>query len=236
LPDEIDPEAPFWGIQQSEIDITTGRLLTEPRRIWAGTGGRSPEGPTSTGSTVATISWSPRERQSIVIALGHADFFEAHDGSWWLVCLGVRPQGIPPTAHLRRETFLASVQWDDAGWPHVGQQGRLRVVMESPALAPISWELQPERDDFDGPHLGVAWNFLGTPATNVWSFRTVRERCACWGTKHGWTTARPSPSSGAGRSILLARWPHRWISSRQPRRGRGPGIHRAWTGNAHGPG
>ena len=33
LPDEIDPAAPFWWIQQSEIDITTGRLLTEPRRI-----------------------------------------------------------------------------------------------------------------------------------------------------------------------------------------------------------
>ena len=45
LPDEIDPAAPLWGIQQSEIDITIGRLLTEPRRILAGTGGRSPEGP-----------------------------------------------------------------------------------------------------------------------------------------------------------------------------------------------
>ena len=34
LPDEIDLAAPFWGIQQSEIDITTGRLLTEPQRNW----------------------------------------------------------------------------------------------------------------------------------------------------------------------------------------------------------
>jgi xylan 1,4-beta-xylosidase len=81
----------------------------------------------------------------------------------------VRPQGYPPTAHLGRETFLAPVQWDDAGWPHVGQHGRLSVVMESPSLAQVSWEPQRERDDFDGPQLGVAWNFLGTPATNVWS-------------------------------------------------------------------
>jgi xylan 1,4-beta-xylosidase len=81
----------------------------------------------------------------------------------------VRPQGIPPIAHLGRETLLAPVQWDDAGWPQVGQQGRLRVVMESPAFGPVSWEPQPERDDFDGPQLAVAWNFLGTPRTSVWS-------------------------------------------------------------------
>jgi len=32
-------------IMLSEIDITTGELLTEPRSIWGGTGGRYPEGP-----------------------------------------------------------------------------------------------------------------------------------------------------------------------------------------------
>ena len=36
---------PGWGIQQSEIDIATGRLLTRPRVIWSGTGGAYPEGP-----------------------------------------------------------------------------------------------------------------------------------------------------------------------------------------------
>ena len=203
LPEEIDLAAPFWGIQQSEIDIATGKLLSETRRIWAGTGGRSPEGPhlykingryyllVAEGGTehghMVTIArsdspWGPwescpqnpilthRSFHSPFQALGHADLIEAHDGSWWLVCLGVRPQGIPPTAHLGRETFLAPVQWDDGGWPHVGQQGRLSVVMEkSPAFGPVTWEPAPERDDFDGPHLGVAWNFLGTPGANVWS-------------------------------------------------------------------
>jgi alpha-N-arabinofuranosidase len=33
------------GIQQSEIDIETGKLITGPRSIWRGTGGRYPEGP-----------------------------------------------------------------------------------------------------------------------------------------------------------------------------------------------
>jgi xylan 1,4-beta-xylosidase len=33
------------AIFQSEIDIKTGQLLTEPRKIWTGTGGRYPEAP-----------------------------------------------------------------------------------------------------------------------------------------------------------------------------------------------
>ena len=70
-------------------------------------------------------------------ALGHADLIEAHDGSWWLVCLGVRPQGYPPTAHLGRETFLAPVQWDDAGWPQVGAAWQAqRRDGHSPAFGP----------------------------------------------------------------------------------------------------
>src|SRR3954451_18301528 len=45
LPEEIDPAIPIWGIQQSEIDITTEKRLAEPQRIWGGTGGRFPEAP-----------------------------------------------------------------------------------------------------------------------------------------------------------------------------------------------
>jgi len=33
------------GALQSRIDVTTGKLLTEPRVVWAGTGGQFPEGP-----------------------------------------------------------------------------------------------------------------------------------------------------------------------------------------------
>lgn len=201
LPDEIDPTT-CWGIQQSEIDIATGRRLTEPRRIWAGTGGRYPEAPhlykiddryylliaeggTEHGHMVTVARsdtpWGPwescphnpilthRSTHSPFQALGHADLVEAHDGSWWLVCLGVRPQGYPPYAHLGRETFLAPVRWDDAGWPQVGQQGRLKVEMDGPAFGPAAWEREPERDEFDGPHLGVRWNLLGVPDAETWS-------------------------------------------------------------------
>jgi xylan 1,4-beta-xylosidase len=33
------------GIYQSKIDVKTGRLLSRPRHVWRGTGGRYPEGP-----------------------------------------------------------------------------------------------------------------------------------------------------------------------------------------------
>jgi alpha-N-arabinofuranosidase len=202
LPAESDAAAPIWGIQQSEIDIATGKRVGEPQRIWAGTGGRFPEAPhlykirgryyllIAEGGTelghMVTIArsdspWGPwescphnpilthRSHHSPFQALGHADLIECHDGSWWLVCLGIRPQGMPPCAQLGRETFLAPVSWDDEGWPHVGENGRIRVEMEAPKLTPAPWPASPARDDFDGAELSLAWNFLGNPDAGAWS-------------------------------------------------------------------
>jgi alpha-N-arabinofuranosidase len=201
-PPEIDPAAPFWGIQQSEIDIATGKRLTEPLCIWGGTGGRFPEAPhlykirghyyllIAEGGTelghMVTIARSEtpwgqwqicphnpilthRSQHSPFQALGHADLIESHDGSWWWVCLGIRPQGFPPCAQLGQETFLAPVSWDDEGWPHVGAGGRIRVEMEAPRLTPVTWPAPPARDDFDRPELALAWNFLGNPDAEAWS-------------------------------------------------------------------
>jgi alpha-N-arabinofuranosidase len=85
------------------------------------------------------------------------------------VCLGIRPQGSPPCAQLGRETFLAPDSWDDQGWPLVGENGRIRVELEAPRLTPVTWPALPVRDDFDGPDLGLAWNFLGNPDAEAWS-------------------------------------------------------------------
>jgi xylan 1,4-beta-xylosidase len=202
VPDEIDPATFSWGIQQSEIDVTTGRRLSEPRPIWSGTGGKYPEAPhlykirgtyylmIAEGGTeyghMETIArsaspWGPwescphnpilthRSLQSPIQALGHADLVEAHDGSWWLVCLGIRPHGYPPCYHLGRETFLAPVSWDDRGWPHAGREGRIAVEIEGPHLAPVTWKPAAERDDFDGQRLGVQWNCIGNPRAEDWS-------------------------------------------------------------------
>lgn len=112
---------------------------------------------------------SHRSRQSPIQGLGHADLVEAHDGTWWMVCLGFRPNGYPPCYHLGRETFLAPVRWGVDGWPHVGEDGQIRVTMGAPSLAPAVWEQTPARDDFDAPQLGLGWNFIGNPRPESWS-------------------------------------------------------------------
>ena len=202
IPFENDPANPKWGIQQTEIDITTGKRLTEPKLIWLGTGGRYPESPhlykiagryylmiaeggTARGhmETIARSDslWGPWEscpRNPIMThrsyhhplqALGHADLVEATDGSWWLVCLGIRSQGFPDYHQLGRETMLAPVKWDEQGWPEVGDNGRLSLEMEGPNLPAVTWPAQPARDDFDQTQLGLEWNTLGDPRPENWS-------------------------------------------------------------------
>lgn len=202
MPEEAGPDGiKMQGIIQSEIDITTGKLLTKPRLIWTGTGGSYPEGPhlyhiaekyylmiaeggTEYGHTEviarSDTPWGPwescphnpilthRSYHSPIQALGHADLVEAQDGSWWLVCLGFRPN-FPQVHHLGRETFLAPVVWDEKGWPQVGKGGRISLTMTSPTLTTVIWPAPAVRDDFDGPQLDLKWNFLGIPHTGDWS-------------------------------------------------------------------
>jgi xylan 1,4-beta-xylosidase len=198
-PDTTDPG---WGIQQSEIDIATGGLLTEPRVIWSGIGGSNPEGPhlykidgryylmIAEGGTeyghMETIArsdtpwgpWEPcphnpilshRSLHSSIQATGHADLVQAQDGSWWLVCLGVRPQPFSKLHHLGRETFLAPVAWDADGWPRVGDNGHIALSMEGPNVPEVTWPAPAPRDDFDQPTLGLDWNFLRWPRAEDWS-------------------------------------------------------------------
>ena len=188
------------GISQVELDLVTGKLLTPPRIIWTGTGGKFPEGPhlykidgryylmIAEGGTeyghMETLAradnpWGPfepcprnpilthRERMHQIQATGHADLFQAHDGSWWMVFLGIRHRGW--AHHIGRETFLAPVVWDDAGWPVVGHNGTVDLEMDGP-----NWPAQPVaahrvRDDFDSPTLSPVWNFLRNPYPADWS-------------------------------------------------------------------
>ncbi len=60
--------------------------------------------------------------------LGHGDFVQASDGSWWMTCLGFRPQG--GSHHLLgRETFLAPVEWPEGEWPTVNGGGEIFLNM-----------------------------------------------------------------------------------------------------------
>jgi len=109
------------------------------------------------------------DRQRVVQATGHADLVQSQDGAWWLVFLGIRPWD-GAHHHLGRETFLAPVHWDDAGWPVVNHGRPIEATLSVPALpgealrrelAPYA--ARPVRDDFDTAALAPAWNFLRTP-------------------------------------------------------------------------
>ncbi|MDH7599820.1 MAG: glycoside hydrolase family 43 protein [Sedimentisphaerales bacterium] len=99
-------------------------------------------------------------------ALGHADMVETPDG-WWLVCLGIRPQG-GRYHHIGRETFLAPVRFED-GWPVVNRNGTMDLVMQAPRLPTHVWPQPPARDEFQADSLAVCWNFLRNPYDGDWS-------------------------------------------------------------------
>lgn len=50
-------------------------------------------------------------------SIGHADFFDAPDGSWWAACLGTRHSEYEDFSLLGRESFIVPVSWTEDGWP-----------------------------------------------------------------------------------------------------------------------
>ncbi|WP_181808300.1 glycoside hydrolase family 43 protein [Streptomyces shenzhenensis] len=85
---------------------------------------------------------------------GHADLVQAHDGSWWLFFLGVRPRGGTPGWHvLGRETFLAPVTWVD-GWPVVGE---VALDLPAPPWPLVPGPVEEHRDDFGLSELRPTW-------------------------------------------------------------------------------
>jgi alpha-N-arabinofuranosidase len=98
---------------------------------------------------------------------GHADLVQAHDGSWWMVFLAFRPDGL--YHHLGRETFLAPLTWDADGWPRVYHDGTIELDMDAECLPPVPWDVEPVRDDFDTTTLRLCWNFLRNPYPESWS-------------------------------------------------------------------
>lgn len=153
------PEAPHlferdgtWYLLIAEGGTERGHAVSVAR-------GPSPLGPWEPHPSNPILSHRSTDRP--IQNTGHADFVEAVDGSWWLVALGVRPQGVTPRYHgLGRETFLAPVRWED-GWPFVDPL-ELEVHVRPPG--PISTAPAPVRDDFDGTSLHPQWMALRRPS------------------------------------------------------------------------
>lgn len=192
------------GIVLSEINPLTGEILSTPKTIWNGTGGRYPEGPhiykkdgwyyllISEGGTEyghkVTIARSRKidgvyqsnpanpilthinenAQSNPIQGTGHADLVQAHDGSWWMVCLAFRPQD--GTHHLLgRETFLAPVRWDKDAWPVVNGDGTIALLMDVPTLPQHPVTETPRKTEFDGNTLGLEWNYLRNPDRSKYS-------------------------------------------------------------------
>ena len=125
-----------------------------------------------------------RGYQNPIQGTGHADLIQAHDGSWWMVCLGFRVLG--GFYHVTgRETFLAPVKWDENGWPVVNGNGAISLEMNVPTLPQVSVAKKLVRTDFDTSKLGLEWNYNCAPRTGNYS---LTER-------PGWLRLKASPVS-----------------------------------------
>ncbi len=146
------PEAPHlyerdgtWYLLIAEGGTHAGHAVSIAR-------GPSPTGPWEGCPANPVLSHRSTDRP--IQNTGHADLVEAPDGSWWMVCLGVRPKGMNDGFHvLGRETFLTPVDWVD-GWPVVEPVEPV-VGRRPPGPAPPIDVIG--RDDFDRSDLDARW-------------------------------------------------------------------------------
>lgn len=109
-------------------------------------------------------------QMSPIQGLGHADFIQAHDGSWWTVFLGFRPQS-GQHHMLGRETFLAPMRWDTNAWPVINGNGTISLKMNCETLPLKPFEAAPVRTEFDTQKLGMEWNYLFNPVMSNYSLK-----------------------------------------------------------------
>ncbi|MFF7277122.1 family 43 glycosylhydrolase [Streptomyces griseorubiginosus] len=137
--------------------------------------GRTPDGPFEPCPDNPVLTH--RGTDHPVQNTGHGDLVQGPDGSWWMVFLGVRPQGGTPGWHvLGRETFLAPVTWVD-DWPVVGE---VALDMAAPPWPLHEPAVEPVRDDFDSGELAHGWI---SPRSRSTAHCTTGER-------PGWLTLR----------------------------------------------
>ena len=127
---------------------------------------------------------------SPIQGVGHADLVEAHDGSWWLVCLAFRVNhGL---VHLLgRETFLAPVRWDKNAWPVVNGNGEIALKMDAETLPLKPFEADPARNEFNEP-LGPKWSWLRKPVEERYEIKNGKLRMH--GSKEDLNELQNSPS------------------------------------------
>ncbi len=100
---------------------------------------------------------------------GHASFFQAADGAWYMAHLGARPIGPHRRCLLGRETALQALAWTDDGWPILRDGGNHpHPTVEIPGSGAPPEPKQDFHDDFDSPYPGPEWNTLREPVEPAW--------------------------------------------------------------------
>jgi xylan 1,4-beta-xylosidase len=108
---------------------------------------------------------SARQRPDIELQrAGHADLVETQSGETYMVHLCGRPLRNRGRCTLGRETAIQRMVWGADGWLRT-QDGQGVPLNEVPApkLAPHVFPAPPEREDFDGPELPLAFQWLRSP-------------------------------------------------------------------------
>lgn len=96
-------------------------------------------------------------------ATGHADLVEDQNGNWWAVCLAYRNFSHALLHNLGRETFLAPVRWTEDGWPVVGNNGYIDLVMDGPLPQEPQTVCHDLETDFHSPVLDPHFVYTRNP-------------------------------------------------------------------------
>lgn len=134
------------GIVQAEIDVTTGKFISEPKIIWQGAGGRYPEGPhlyKMNGYYYLLISEGGTEYgHHVVIARSKSPWgpFESDPANPILTHRDKNAQGNP----IQGTGHADFVQANDGSWWTVllafRQKGSHHHMGRETFLAPITWD------------------------------------------------------------------------------------------------
>jgi xylan 1,4-beta-xylosidase len=95
---------------------------------------------------------------------GHADLVETQNGETYMVHLCGRPLRNRGRCTLGRETAIQKMVWSDDGWLRTADgKGLPRSEIAAPALPSQPFPSSPIREDFDGPHLPLDFQWLRSP-------------------------------------------------------------------------
>ncbi|MEI8086472.1 MAG: glycoside hydrolase family 43 protein [Paludibacter sp.] len=200
------------AIYQSEIDIKTGKRLTEPKIIWKGSGGSYVEGPhmykkdgyyylqTAEGGTqyghMVCISrskniWGPYDSNPKNPILSNRYAYEKLYGTGHADMIQAH-DGSWWMVHLAfrtpqvlgRETCLAPLKWDVDGWPVVNSNGTNSLVNNAETLPLKPFPAKVVREDFNADKLGFEWISLRNPDTKNYSLSQHKGFLMLFGSKY----------------------------------------------------